>query len=266
MNEPPYITVLLASFNRLEFLEEAVESVLAQKCQDSFEVLVVDDGSEAETRNWLDHKARNNPLLRVVHQAHAGVASARYHGLVAARGEWVAILDSDDLLLPGALEVLAKALHSRPDVDLFYADVLDISRHGKPSGRVRYPRFANNDRMMRSVFVRPRVPFKHSGTTFRPATALELGGYDVDLPFKIDVDLFLRFLSAGKRLYHIDEPLAAFRRHRKSISNSRRIEGIRVWSFLIDRYRGNTLEARIYKVFRGSVEYAKHVYATVFFG
>jgi glycosyltransferase involved in cell wall biosynthesis len=265
MNEPPQITVLLASFNRLELLQQAVASVLAQKCQYSFEVLVVDDGSEAETRNWLDRTAREHPSLRVIHQAHAGVASARYHGLVAARGEWVFILDSDDLLLEGGLEVLAKALRSRPDVDLFYADVIDISRDGKPVGRVLYPTFANNDRMMRGVFVRPRVPFKHSGTTFRRVTALELGAYDVNLPFKIDVDLFLRFLSAGKRLYHINEPLAAFRRHRNSISNSRRVEGIRVWSFLIERYRGKTLQALFYKVLRASAEYGKHVYATAFF-
>jgi glycosyltransferase involved in cell wall biosynthesis len=259
--------VLLASYNRLDYLREAVESALAQDDRYLFEVLVVDDGSDAETRSWLDWKASQTPLLRVVHQAHAGVAAARHNGLLAVRSEWVCILDSDDRLLPGALEVLAKALGTRPDVDLFYADVLEMSHDGKPAGRVRYPLFRDNDKMIRSVFVRPRVPFKHSGTTFRTATGLALGGYDVDLPFKIDVDLVLKFLSAGRRLHHIDEPLVAFRRHRKSISNSRRVEGIGVWSLLIERYRGDRpLEARTYKLLRGSVEYAKHVYATVFFG
>src|SRR5262249_11671128 len=139
-------TILLAARDRLEFLQEAVQSALEQRGPE-FEVLVVDDGSAAETASWLDDLARREPRLRVVHQRNAGVGAARAAGVRAAAHELVTVLDSDDRLTPDALARTAAFFDERPDTDLVYAD----HEHLLPDGRVeptRYAEFASNDAMI----------------------------------------------------------------------------------------------------------------------
>ena len=83
---------------------------------------------------------------------------------------------------------------------------------------------------------RPRLPFKHSGSLYRRSTALELGSYDRDLPCKIDIDLYLKFLRANYLPEHVDRVLVDFRMHKNSVS-VHRLTGIKVWIYLIDSLR-----------------------------
>ncbi len=262
----PFFTVLLASHNRLDYLKRALESASCQE-HDSFEILVVDDGSSAETKSWLEETERRNPLMRVVFQEHSGVTIARQEGLLQANGEWICVLDSDDLLVPGALRELSNVILTRADVDLVYGSIVNMDHNGKAGRVIDYPVYDDNRKMIRCIFLRPQVPFKHSGTAFHRATALSLGGYDTSLPLKLDVDLFLKYLVAGKSLHCLCKPLVMFRQHRRSISNSKRLEGIRIWWQLIEKYGPSNRFANFcYKVVRGGVESAKYVYAEILYG
>jgi glycosyltransferase involved in cell wall biosynthesis len=254
----PKVTILIAAFNRLALLKEAVASALRQN-YDDFDVLVVDDGSGAETRLWLDKEANRQNQLKVIHAEKKGVAAARQIGLLAARGEYVCILDSDDILDPHALKRIMAVFKRKAKVDLVYTN----NRHVSPDGNLRfypYPRFQDAESMINATLIRPRVPFKHSGTTFPRQLALDLGGYDRDLPVKIDVDLFLRFLSLGQRVYLLPDAVVDFRLHRESIS-ARRLLGIRVWWQLIDRYGPESRILRlVYKTLRSISELGKLFY------
>jgi glycosyltransferase involved in cell wall biosynthesis len=230
----PRVTVLLASRDRRAYLEEALASALGQSFAD-LEVLVVDDGSAAPTRDFLAEACRREPRLRVVFQPHAGVGAARARGVAEARGEIVAILDSDDLLLPGAVERLARELERDPDLDLLHGDIVARRPDGRETRR-RYRPFASPRRMLWATLLSPRVPFKHSGTAFRRRAALEVGSYDPGLRYKVDVDLFLKFLGAGRRVRALaGEPLAVFRVHGGSLSRHR-LAGLAAWFRLIDRH------------------------------
>jgi glycosyltransferase involved in cell wall biosynthesis len=254
----PMVTVMIAAHNRLEMLKDAVNSALMQEF-DSFEVLVVDDGSDEETLRWLDEEANIWEHLRVIHQENSGVAIARQNGLMEARGEFVCILDSDDRLMPYALNNIVSVFVENPETDLVYCN----NRQRMGSERIRafnYPRFDNNKAMIRSTFLRPVVPFKHSGTTFRRDVALALGGYDTNLPLKVDIDLFLKFLGNRKHLYLLEDSLVEYRMHKDSIS-AQRLLGIKVWWHLIDRYgpKGRT-NRFFYKTTRTFAELFKLVY------
>ena len=117
--------------------------------------------------------------------------------------------------------------------------------------------------MIRATLLKPRLPFKHSGTLFHRQTALDLGSYDLGFPCKIDIDLFLKFLAAGYLPLHVDQALVDFRMHKNSVSIDR-MTGIRVWLHLIDRYGpANSLHRLIIKTIRVSAELLKRVYMEV---
>tara|TARA_B100001750_G_scaffold245846_1_gene266504 strand:+ start:683 stop:1543 length:861 start_codon:yes stop_codon:yes gene_type:complete len=251
-------TILLAAHNRLGFLKESLGSVLQQEPK-GFQVVVVDDGSDSETREWLREQSELEPCLQVVFAEHQGVAQARQRGLEESGTPWVCILDSDDLLLPGAIKYLADSVGESPEVDFFYVD----NRHLLPDGSWEdrsYPQYQSNAAMRRAVFIRPRIPFKHSGTTMKRDTALQIGGYDRSLAIKVDIDLLLRFLSKGLSVKLIPEPLVAFRVHRRSMS-SNRFEGIRAWKRLIWKYGpSSSLLKLTFFCWRTGVECAKLAY------
>jgi glycosyltransferase involved in cell wall biosynthesis len=256
-------TILLAAHDRLEFLKEAVASALAQQGP-RFEVLVVDDGSGPETARWLDEVAHGDVRLRVVHQRNQGVGAARANGVAAAAHEFVAILDSDDVFRPDALARIDALFSAHPDTDLVYCDHDQLL----PDGRVevtRYPIFASNAALLRATLLRPRVPFKHSGMTYRKAVALALGSYDTAIGIKIDIDFFLRFVVAGRCVRHLPGgPAVSFRTHNESMSRKRG-QGIRAWWTIIDRYGPKSALARLAtKGVRTTWELLKAVYTALF--
>ena len=256
------VSIQIAVHDRLEHLRPAVASALAQQW-DELEVLLIDDGSGAETRSWLSEIAESDCRVRLVRQEHLGVAQARQTGLIASSAAFVCILDSDDLLAPDAIGRIMACFGDDPSLDLVYTNNLHVRPDGTTMQR-RYPHYACNEAMIRATFLSPIVPFKHSGTTFRRAVAVALGGYDTGLEIKVDVDLFLRFLAAGRRLRLLEEPLVHFRLHAASMSHRRRWAGVRTWARLVDRYRGHrpVLERLYLKAARASLESAKLAYAT----
>jgi len=108
------VSVIIPTYNRSGLVGEAIASVLAQ--QDAkFEVIVVDDGSTDDTAVTLESfGAAIRPLWR----PHGGVSSARNTGIVAAVGEWLAFLDSDDLWLPRKLWMQLEFLLKHPELKL----------------------------------------------------------------------------------------------------------------------------------------------------
>ncbi len=108
----PAITVIMPTFNRAEYITEAVESVLCQSVN-CFELIVIDDGSTDDTLKKLQcYKDR----IRIISTEHKGVSAARNIGIKEARGEWIAFLDSDDIWMPDKLEVQTDYISQNPEI------------------------------------------------------------------------------------------------------------------------------------------------------
>jgi len=126
------VSVVIAAYNRAEYLPAAIESVLSQTFRD-FEVIVVDDGStdgtSAAVKGFRD-------TVRYVYQENAERGAARNRGLRLAQGQYVAFLDSDDLWLPNKLEAEVRRLHAEPHLGLVYSDAFYINASGQPMGRI----------------------------------------------------------------------------------------------------------------------------------
>src|ERR1041384_4450574 len=95
----PSVSIITPAFNTARFVADTLESALAQTFTD-FELILVDDGSTDETGSIAERFARRDPRISVFHQNNRGISVARNAALAHARGDLVALLDSDDVWLP----------------------------------------------------------------------------------------------------------------------------------------------------------------------
>ncbi len=258
----PSVTILMASYGRLELLKQAVNSALGQRYE-NFEIIIIDDGSGEDVVEWLKQVESTEAKISVYYQSHQGVAAARANGVDKAETDFVCILDSDDTLAPIALEKLVDAMLRRAGIELVFTDIREIRTNGEAVIR-SYRQFDTTHSMIMATLLKPRVPFKHSGTLFRRQTALDMGSYDVNLPCKIDIEFYLRFMEAGYLPEHVNETLVDFRMHKDSVSIDR-LSGIRVWIYLIDRYGPASPVYRLFiKIIRVSAELLKRAYVEIY--
>ncbi len=117
----PKVSILTPAFNAAKYLAETIDSVLAQTFQD-FEMIIVDDGSTDRTKDVAESYARRFPdKIRYMYQMNAGPAAARNTAIKNSTGEYLALLDADDLWLPNRLEEGVKLLDQRQDVGLVHS-------------------------------------------------------------------------------------------------------------------------------------------------
>jgi len=118
MNREPFVSVVVTTYNQAPYIAAAIDSVLCQTYR-HHEVILVDDGSTDTTSQVLDRFRGKAILLR---QTNQGVAAARNTGVLQARGDFVAFLDSDDLWEPDKLSVKVGAALANPESGLIVAD------------------------------------------------------------------------------------------------------------------------------------------------
>ena len=123
---PGLVSVIIPTYNRAGIVRAAIESVLAQTYA-NVEVVVVDDGSADDTRQVVESYGAP---VRYLHQRNAGVSAARNFGFANARGEFIALLDSDDQFLPWKLEAQVRLLGEHPDVGMVWTDMTAIDERG----------------------------------------------------------------------------------------------------------------------------------------
>ncbi len=180
------MTVLIPVYNRVTMVAEAIDSALEQKCPGGVEVLVVDDGSDDGTPDVL---AGYGDRIRVLSQDNQGPAVARNNGFAQARGEVVALLDSDDIWLPDKLASQLALLDLHPEVALAHSEVEEFFEDGRATPWTRRPP------VLSGIVLRPllRRNFIHTMTVMLRKTAFrEVKGFDPVYPPCEDWDLWLR--------------------------------------------------------------------------
>src|SRR3954468_22292724 len=112
------VTVVMATYNRRDYVGDAIESVLRQRYS-GFELIIVDDGSGEGTRDVIEHYARQDDRIRAVHhKENKGLAEACNTGLALARHDLIARHDDDDLMLPDRLGQQVEFLRMHPEVSV----------------------------------------------------------------------------------------------------------------------------------------------------
>ena len=199
-----HVSVITTAFNGLPFLQEAVESVLAQTAV-SLQYIVVDDGSTDDTAIYL--QSIRDPRLKILQPGRVGRATALNLALEAATASFIANLDADDLMLPGRLAQQAELLTQQPDIGMVGSAVLWQTANGQQEPR----HFPLDDANLRQRLF-TGYPFVHSAVMYRRKTVQQVGGFDPTLPCALDYDLCCRITTRTK-LANLPEPLAVRRVH-----------------------------------------------------
>jgi succinoglycan biosynthesis protein ExoO len=217
----PLISVIMANYQGGRYIERAIGSVLAQT-MDDLEVIVSDDDSTDDSVAVVARLAASDPRLRLVRaDQNGGPARCRNRALAQARGNWIAVVDSDDLIHPERFaRLLAEARRSRADI--VADDLLHFYEDGSPS-RLLLPE--DQDEPI-AVGAAQWILAGSGGTPalgyIKPlirASLLRDVGYDEALTIGEDYDLLLRLLLRGGRLSIVPEPWYLYRRHDGSYSH-----------------------------------------------
>ena len=210
----PTVSVIMPAYNVARYIGEAIASVLAQTHRD-LELLVVDDGSTDGTAVIAAHFAARDPRVNLLRQPNGGISTARNSALRCARGELLAILDSDDVWEREFLEAQLEILRTRPDVDIVTGNgwFLGSRLHGRP---VRPTPDHRPQPDLASIIADEEAIFIMS--VMRRRVYDTIGPFDEALRTNEDYDYWLRAAIAGFTFARNDRPLAHYRRRDDSLS------------------------------------------------
>lgn len=217
---PALISIATPIYNTARFLPAALDSLLAQDHVD-WEGLLWDDGSTDGSGDIAAEYARRDPRFRVLGNGrNNGVSFGSATALAQARGEYVAVLDSDDMLEPDALSSMLAFMRERPQLGMAYSQYVEVDQDGVllAAGRRFLTPYSSHQLMVDFMTYHFRL--------MRADAYRAVGGIDRDMPVAPDYDLCLR-LSERFQIGHLPKPLYRYRMHRDSLSHGSRLRQVR---------------------------------------
>jgi len=207
----PAVSVIVPTYRHEGFIDETLASVFAQTFRD-FEVIVVNDGSPDQTtarlRPWIDAGK-----IRYYEQANAGQSSARNAGLRLARGNFVALLDDDDVWPANKLEWQVERLRSQPQAVVTYG----YARGFGSNQAFRNPEKLGESGRIKEILLRRNIIMSPGQALVRAKDLAAIGGFDEKIRGADDWDLWLRLADRGSYDY-VDRCALRYRVHAKNAS------------------------------------------------
>lgn len=215
MTTPPRVSVFMPVYNGANYLKASIQSVLSQELAEPFELVIINDGSTDDSVTII--QSFTDERIQLFHnERNRGLAFTENRCLECCRGEYLAKLDCDDIMLPGRLHEQATYLDQHQQVGLLGSNIEVINSAGEQTGRVwRYPAPAElvpAIMLFTNYFVHPAIMLRRSALP----EVWYRGAYN---PAE-DYDLFSRLLAAGYGGYNLQKILTLYRIHDNNISKT----------------------------------------------
>lgn len=225
----PKVSVVIPTYNNALYIVEAVESVLNQTFKD-FEIIVVDDGSKDNTKEVLKPYI-DKDLIRYKYQDNQGPGVARNTGILSAKGDYIAFLDSDDTLTKDSLERRLSLIESEPDLGLVFSDNFGQLKGSEKVELYRriFSKYISRFMVRTSKGIIFNGPIKDTSEVafyIHTITVLvkkqvfqEVGLFRTDIIRAEDTDMWLRIATKYK-IGYIDSPLAQYNHFRGHLTTA----------------------------------------------
>lgn len=210
--ETPYFSIVTPSYNYGCYIRDCIESVLAQEGV-TYEHLIQDGGSNDDTLSIL----AEYPHLSVVSEPDSGMSEAINKGFRRARGKWVMWLNTDDVLLPGALKSVHDFLEAgREELDVAYGGWKDVDANLQTIRETKAFPFDARMLAMYACYIASTALLMRRETTIDQGLLL-----DESFRYAMDVEFYCRLAAAGKKFAPVPACLALFRLHGDNLSSAR---------------------------------------------
>ncbi|MHB0960555.1 MAG: glycosyltransferase [Pirellulaceae bacterium] len=203
------VSVVIPCFNHAQYLGEAIESVLAQTCQD-FEIIVIDDGSTDAT----PEVARRYPEVHYLRQTNQGLSAARNAGIAASRGPYLVFLDADDRLVPEALSAGLRCIQDHGECAFVSGGHRRIDEAGAVIQQPTPPQIENDHYL---ALLRGNYVGMHGAVMYQRSCLVACGGFNTRLAVCEDYDLYLRLARSHSVRCH-GSVVAEYRTYTNSMS------------------------------------------------
>jgi glycosyltransferase involved in cell wall biosynthesis len=221
----PKVSVIIPTYNRAQYIAEAINSVLGQTYQD-FEIIVIDDGSTDNTREVMENF--KDPRVKYIYQENRRMSNARNAGINHSTGEYIAFLDSDDSFFEKAIEKGVQILDKHPEVSFCYGQSYFIDERGQ----ILRPRRKGFERSwVRAGSEQIRDFFIHGNyisisAIARRSCLYEVGLFNPDFSSgSEDFDLWVR-LAKRHSVAYIANPMYKSRIHSGAVSGGRKLDEV----------------------------------------
>jgi glycosyltransferase involved in cell wall biosynthesis len=213
-NPRTLVSVILPTYNRVDYLPFAIESVLNQT-HANLELHIIDDGSTDATSELVSAYKDDRIFYR--YQKNQGQSVARAAGLNNARGAYICFLDSDDLMKPGKLERQIQLMEENPDYHVIYGENEIIDETGRVQAQARTIR-RHSGNIMKELLAFNFIEFETA--MIRRLCFDEMGGPNINTRVADDYEMFLKFSTRYKFLY-VPEIFAQYRVMASQISSNK---------------------------------------------
>ena len=219
---PPLVSVVMPVYNGETYLAEAIESILTQTFS-NFELLIVDDGSSDNSAAKIQVFAERDKRIRFFQlERNRGMADARNYGIAAAAGEYIAIMDCDDVSLPARLEKQVAFLRANLRIGALGTGAR-VMNHDLTTELYVFDTQQRHALVALDAFL--GYMFMHSTVMYRLDTLTAVGGYEPGRRVCDDLELWPRLLrETGTRFASLPDCLLLYRRH-EQLKFSQRVEG-----------------------------------------
>lgn len=226
----PKISIITITYNSGKTLEETIKSVINQNYP-NLEYIIIDGGSSDDTLLIVEKYKKHINI--VVSEPDKGISDAFNKGINRATGEIIGLINSDDILLPGTLKILADNYSEDIDVyrgnTMIWDEKLNNQLRVVPSMKFTLGIFKTNSICHPSTFISRKA-------------YLKWGTYDLNYKFMMDADLLTRFYHKGAKMLYIDKDMATFRLG--GVSDSPILSKIDEIEYLINQNKGSRLLAK----------------------
>ena len=217
MNQNPLVSVIIPCYNRQDYIAQTIDSVLNQTWP-NIELIVVDDGCTDNSRQILENYGNRVQLLEHPGFTNKGQSAAINVGLNAAKGDYIAILDSDDLFLPQKIEKQISYFLKHPNLGLVYSNGYRINEQGKITSEFYLPthqeRSVPENVLLDCYFLLP------NNALVRRDVYNAAGLFDESLRSAQDHDMAIR-IAEVTNIGYMDNYLFCYRQHKNSISQTK---------------------------------------------
>ncbi|RPJ28448.1 MAG: glycosyltransferase [Chloroflexi bacterium] len=207
------VSIVTPSYNQAPYLEQTIRSVLGQDYP-HLEYMVIDGGSTDNSVEIIRRYA--DRLVYWVSEKDRGQAEAINKGLVRAKGEVLAWLNSDDYYLPNTISAVVKCFEENPDVVMAYGDMLAVDGNGQTINVLKYKQYSLEDLLCFQIIGQPSV-------FFRRAAFEKTGPLETTFHFMLDHHLWIRLAQQGRILY-VPQIWSAARYHAAAKNRARAAE------------------------------------------